>query len=78
MAEKQDSVHFVLCPLQGNKIEGVVPSREYILGFSFVLNRVRVSNPQRLTYAQINIGRLPPGYACLLLKLPFHSQKVIR
>ena len=52
MAEKQDSVHFVLCPLQGNKIEGVVPSRECILGFSFVLNRVRVSNPQRLTYTQ--------------------------
>ena len=78
MAEKEDSVYFVLCPLQGNKIEGVVPSREYILGFSFVLNRVRVPNPQRLTYTQINIGRLPPGYACLLLKLPFHSQKVIR
>ena len=31
MALKQDSIHFVLCPDQGNKIEGVV------------LNRVRVS-----------------------------------
>ena len=68
MAEKQDSVHFVLCPLQGDKYEGVALSRECILGFYFVLNRVRVSNPQRLTYTQINIGRLLHGYACLLLK----------
>ena len=34
-------VHFVLCPKHGNTIEGVV------------LNRIRVSNPQRLTYTQI-------------------------
>ena len=37
MALKQDGVHFALCPKQGNKIEGVV------------LNRVRLSNPYRLT-----------------------------
>ena len=38
---KQDGMHFVLCLKQGNKLEGVV------------LNRVMVSNPQRLTYTQI-------------------------
>ena len=31
--EKQDSVHFVLCPKQGNKIEGVVLNTVCILGF---------------------------------------------
>ena len=41
MALKQDDEHFVLSPKQGNQIESVV------------LNSVRVSNPQQLTYIQI-------------------------
>ena len=32
MALKQDGVHFALCPIQGNKIEGVVLKRVCILG----------------------------------------------
>ena len=29
--KKKDGVHFVLCPKQGNKIEGVVLNRVWIL-----------------------------------------------
>ena len=32
MALKQDGIHFVLCPKQGNKIEGVVLNSVCILG----------------------------------------------
>ena len=48
MALKQDCVHFAVCPKQGNKIEGVVLNRVCILNF-LVPERVRVSDPQRLT-----------------------------
>ena len=41
-------MHFAVCPKQGNKIEGVVLNRVCILN-CFVPERVRVSNPQRLT-----------------------------
>ena len=51
MALKQDSVRFILFLEQGNKVEVVVPNIVCIL--VFVLNKVRVSNPQRLTFAQI-------------------------
>jgi len=64
MALKQDPVY--LCPTQGNKIESVV-IRECTLVFFLVLNRVRVSNPQRLTYTQILV-EYPPifgGSHCL-------------
>ena len=61
MTLKQDGAHLVLCPTQGNKFEGVVVNRVLcILGFFFVLNRVRVLNPQRLTYTQILV-EYPPG-----------------
>ena len=50
MALKQDGLHFVFCPKQGNKIEGVVLNRVCILRIFFVLNRVRVSSPQQLIY----------------------------
>ena len=40
MALKQDGVHFVLCPKQCDKIEGVVLNRAFIKGF-FVLKWVR-------------------------------------
>ena len=53
MAQKQDSVHFLLCPKQGHRIEGVVLKQGMYFRNFFVLNRVRVSNPQRLTYTQI-------------------------
>ena len=39
---KQGSVYFLLCSKQGPKIEGVVLHRVCILGFFFVLKRVRV------------------------------------
>ena len=47
------------CMQMRGRIEGVVLNRVHILGF-FVLNRVRVSNPQRLTYTQIFV-EYPPG-----------------
>ena len=53
MALKQDGVHFLLCPRQANKINGVLLNEVCLLEFFFGLNRVRVSNPQRLTYTQI-------------------------
>ena len=59
-ALKQDGVHFVLCPKQGNKVDDIFPCRVCILGF-FVLNRVRVSNLQRLNYTQIPV-EFPRGY----------------
>ena len=52
MALKEDGVHFFFCPKQGKQMEGVVLNRVCIVGF-FVLNRVRVSNPQPLTYTQL-------------------------
>ena len=51
MALKQHNVRFILFLEQGNKVEVVVPNRVCIL--VFVLNRVRVSNPQRATFTQI-------------------------
>ena len=39
MALKQEGVDFVLCPKQGNKIEGVVLNRVCILGFFFCPKR---------------------------------------
>ena len=48
MALKQDGVHFVLCPEQGM----------YFRIF-FVLNGVRVSNPQWLTYTPILVDYCP-------------------
>ena len=58
---KQDCVHFVLCPKQANKIEGVVVNRVCILG-SFVLNRDSVKpSYQRLTYTLILVDYPPTG-----------------
>ena len=48
-----------LCPRQGLKIADVVLHRVGIFGF-FVLNRVRVSDPQRHTYTQILVEYPPP------------------
>ena len=39
MALKQGGVHFLLCPKQGNKIEGVVLNSVCILGFFFCLKQ---------------------------------------
>ena len=62
MALKQNGVNFVLCPKQGNKIEGFSQTG-YVLKEFFFLNRVRFSNPQRLTSTQILVewsGTPPP------------------
>ena len=70
MVLKQEGVNFVLCPKQGNKIEGFSKTG-YVFKDFFCLNRVRVSNPQR-PHLYPNIGRvveyplplpLPPGVA---------------
>ena len=58
MALKQDGVHFVLCPKQCNRIEGVVLNRACIL-MGFCPKLGQVSNPQRLTYTQILVKYLP-------------------
>ena len=49
MALKQDGVHFVF-----------VLNRVCVLRCFFVLNRVRVSNPQWLTYTPILVDYCPP------------------
>ena len=54
MALKQDCVHFVLCPKQANKIEGVVVNRVCILG-SFVLNRDSVKPSAAHLYPNIAV-----------------------
>ena len=46
VALKQDRMHFGFCPKQGNKLQFVLLNRGCILGLFFILNRVRVSNPQ--------------------------------
>ena len=56
MALKQDGVHFVLYPKQGNRIDGVVLNRVCISG-SYALNRVRVKPSAAHLYP--NIGRVP-------------------
>ena len=61
---KQDCVHFVLCPKQANKIEGVVVNRVCILG-SFFLNMGSVKPSAAHLYP--NIGRLPThGFVVLV------------
>ena len=64
MALKQDCVHFVLCPKQANKIEGVVLNRVFILG-SFVPIKfsVKPSAPHLYPY----IGRVPTHGFVLLV-----------
>ena len=58
----QDHFHFVLCPKQGNKVEVVAQSRVWISGFfSPQQARIRVSNPQWLTYTQILVN-YPLGF----------------
>ena len=67
---KQDGVHFILCPKLGNKIEGIVLNRDLLVLEDFlVLNRVRVSKPQRLTYTQILVENSPlKGLAPVLIQ----------
>ena len=70
MALKQDGVHFVLCPKQGNKIEGVALNRVCILDFFFVLNRLRVPNPTQIL---VSTPTLPPS---LVMSIR-HSQALL-
>ena len=54
-------MRFILYPKRGLiKIEGVVLNRGCIY---FVLNRVKVSNPQMLTFTQISVGCPAPSWA---------------
>ena len=69
MALKQDCVHFVLCPEQGNKIEGVDLNKVCIFKELFILKRVRVSNPQWLTFTQILVPLVTLIHIDTLLKL---------
>ena len=56
-----NSVH-VLCRKLGNKFEVFVLNRVCIFGIFYVLDRVRVSNPQRLTYTKTLVEYSPgPG-----------------
>ena len=62
---EQRSVYFVfICPKQGPKMEGVVLNRVGVLELSifFVLNRVRVSDPQQHSYTQTWFNPPPPGH----------------
>ena len=70
-----------VCPnyKQGNKIEVVVLNGVCILGF-FVLNRVRVSNAQRLTYTQIWVEYPPPppgGLGIALFERAGHKFRIV-
>ena len=58
MALKQESVHFVPCPKQGNKIEGIGLNRLCILG-SFCPKQGKGLKPSAALPYQ-NIGRVPP------------------
>ena len=63
MALKQKGVHFVLCPKQGNKIEGVVINRVCVLR---IFCRKKGQGP-RCSAAHLypNIGRLSPNICAL-------------
>ena len=58
MALKQDSVHFVLCPKQGNKIEDVVLNRVCILR-RFCPKQGQGFQPSA-AHLYPNFGRVPP------------------
>ena len=58
MALKQDGVHFVHCPEQGNKIKGVVLNRVSILGILRPKQGQGFKPPAAHIYP--SIGRLPP------------------
>ena len=58
MALKQDGMHFVLCPKQGNKIEGVVLNRVRIIEiFSSKQSQGFITSAAHL---YPNIGRVTP------------------
>ena len=63
MALNQKGVHFVLCPKQGNKIEGVVINRVCVLR---IFCRKKGQGP-RCSAAHLypNIGRLSPDICAL-------------
>ena len=56
MALKQDIMHFVLCSKQGNKIEGVVLNRVYVLGI-FCPKRDQGFKPS-VAHLYPNMGRV--------------------
>ena len=58
MALKQEGVHCVLCPKQGNKIKGIVLNRACILGLFCAIQGQGFKPSAAHLYA--NIGRVPP------------------
>ena len=68
MALKQDGVRFLLCPKQGNKIEGVFLNRVCILGYFGPKQGQGFKPSASQTYTQILV-KYPP---CLLLSLFVH------
>ena len=70
MTLKQVRLHFVVCPKQGNKIEGTVSQTLFVLKMFYPKQSLRVSNPQRLTSTQILVEHRPthPGLTVPNLK----------
>ena len=63
MALNQKGVHFVLCPKQGNKIEGVVINRVCVLR---IFCRKKGQGPKcSAAHLYPNIGRLSPDICAL-------------
>ena len=59
MSLKQVRLHFVVCPKQGNEIEGTVSHPLFVLKISYPKQSLRVSNPRRLTSTQILVEHRP-------------------
>lgn len=70
MTLKQDSVHFVVCPKQGNEIEGIVSKKLFVLKMFYPKQSLRVSDPQRLTSSH------PPGANCSESQVDYASTHV--
>ena len=70
MALKQEGVHFLLCPKQGNKIEGVFLDRVCILGY-FGPKQGQGFKPSAAQHLYTNISQVPPpGIVTLPICIP--------
>ena len=75
MALKQDGVHFLLCPKQGNKIAGFFLDRVCILGY-FGPKQGQGFKPSAAQHLYTNIRQVPPG-ACYSPYLYTHDKKLL-
>ena len=69
MALKQDSVHFLLCPKQGNKIEGVFLDNICILRH-FGPKQGQGFKPSAAQHLYTNISQVRPGTVTLPICIP--------